>query len=144
MDYKEKNKAFLAYFWDLASDEAEKRLCASNGILEHVADSLKTQKGMNEEGTMTIDLDYTVKRLVRGLSSSRDSARHGFATCLSKLLSTKCIGAAAVLEIMEESTKVRNINCNILLLHTRQQTNNHNHPLTSLSSFSHIIRSRAR
>lgn len=110
MNYQEKNQAFLAYFWDLAVDDQSKRLNASRGILEHVAISIKTQKGMNEEGTMTIDLDYTVKRLVRGLSSSRDSARHGFATCLSKLLSTRCVDAATVLAIMEESTKVGNKN----------------------------------
>lgn len=106
MEHQAKNKAFLAYFWDLAVDDQSKRLSASQGILEYVANSIKVQKGMNEEGTMTIDLDYAVKRLVRGLSSSRDSARHGFATCLSKLLSTRCVDAATVLAIMEDSTKV--------------------------------------
>ena len=106
MEHQENNKAFLAYFWDLALDDSSKRLSASQGILEYVENSIKTQKCMNEEGTMTVDLDYALKRLVRGLSSSRDSARHGFATCLSKLLSMKCVDAATVLAIMEDSTKV--------------------------------------
>jgi hypothetical protein len=38
------------------------------------------QKGMNQDGIMVIDLDYALKRLVRGLSSTRDSARPGLAT----------------------------------------------------------------
>ena len=107
MDCKEQNKAFLAFFWDLALDDKTKRLAAAEGILEHVAESIKTQKGMNEDKTMTIDLDYALKRLVRGLASSRDSARHGFATCLSKLLSSRCVDASLVLKIMEDNTKVR-------------------------------------
>ena len=106
MDYKEQNKAFLAFFWDLALDDKTKRITAAQGILDHVAESIKTQTIFNEDGTMTVDLDYAVKRLVRGLSSARDSARHGFATCLSKLLSSKCVDAKTVLQIMEDSTKV--------------------------------------
>lgn len=49
------NGAFLNSFWDLASDERERRLSAACQIVEHVK---------NEEGS-TIDTDYAVKRLVR-------------------------------------------------------------------------------
>lgn len=49
------NGAFLNSFWDLASDERERRLSAACQIVEHVK---------NEEGS-TIDTDYALKRLVR-------------------------------------------------------------------------------
>ena len=52
------NGAFLNSFWDLASDERERRLSAACQIVEHVK---------NEEGS-TIDTDYALKRLVRLLS----------------------------------------------------------------------------
>lgn len=32
------------------------------------------------------DAEYAVKRLVRGMCSSRDSARQGFASCLAQVL----------------------------------------------------------
>ena len=54
------NGAFLNSFWDLASDERERRLSAACQIVEHVK---------NEEGS-TIDTDYALKRLVR-LPSTR-------------------------------------------------------------------------
>ena len=49
------NGAFLNSFWDLASDERERRLTAACHIVEHVK---------SEEGS-TIDTDYALKRLVR-------------------------------------------------------------------------------
>ncbi len=107
MDLKEKNQQFLSWFWDLASDDRERRLAAANGILSHVENAVKVQKGMNDEGNMVIDLDYALKRLVRGLSSSRDSARHGFATCLSALLSSGAISLNIALPIVDESTRIR-------------------------------------
>jgi len=107
MDYKEKNQQFLSWFWDLASDDRERRLGAANGILSHVDQAVKTQKGMNEEGSMVIDLDYALKRLVRGLSSSRDSARHGFASCLAALLASGAVPLKIALPIIDESTHIR-------------------------------------
>jgi len=107
MDYKEKNQQFLSWFWDLASDDRERRLGAANGILAHVDNAVKVQKGMNEDGSMVIDLDYALKRLVRGLSSSRDSARHGFATCLAALLASGAVPLKVALPIIDESTHIR-------------------------------------
>ena len=107
MDYKEKNDKFLSWFWDLASDESELRLSAAEGILSHVELSIVNQKGLNDDGTMVIDLDYALKRLIRGLSSSRDSARHGFATCLSALLASGHVTLQVALPLIDESTHIR-------------------------------------
>ena len=101
-----KQEAFLSYFWDLADDSLEKRLAASEKLLLHVKTAISTQEARNEAGTLVSDLDYTLKRLIRGLSSSRNSARHGFATCLTSLLREGHISLSDTLDMMEEYTKV--------------------------------------
>ena len=60
-----KNSAFLNSFWDLASDEREKRLAAAGKIIEHVKGS--------DGGA--VDTEYALKRLVRihGSASSHRS-----------------------------------------------------------------------
>ena len=67
----EANRDFLNLFWDLASDDAEKRIPAGKKIVEYTLHPKEDQVG--------VDKSYTIKRLVKGLSSSRDSARLGFA-----------------------------------------------------------------
>ncbi len=107
MDYAAKNQQFLSWFWDLASDDTSRRITASEGILSHIENAVANQKGMNDEGSMVIDLDYALKRLIRGLSSSRDSARHGFATCLSAMLSSGAVKLEIALPIIDNSTHIR-------------------------------------
>ena len=50
-----KNSAFLNSFWDLASDDTEKRVAAACQIIDHV----KLQEGNG------VDTEYALKRLVR-------------------------------------------------------------------------------
>ena len=104
---KNNNGAFLNLFWDLASDERDKRLSAAQQIIAHI-------KTSEEEGSR-VDTDYTLKRLVRGLGSSRESARQGFVTCLCELLIVvKAIDIPSTLALIDEHTKV--INCVSLLM----------------------------
>lgn len=63
---------------------------------------------------MTIDLDYAMKRLIRGLSSSRDSARHGFSACFTALLTAssdfpkdKELPLSVTMPIIDESTRIK-------------------------------------
>lgn len=65
----------LDQYWKLASDKAEERIAAAETLLKGLQDK-------NEES----DWDYALKRLVRGLSSSRGSARLGFSMALAELL----------------------------------------------------------
>jgi DNA polymerase phi len=88
-----KNSAFLNCFWDLASDEKEKRVVAAEQIIAHVKNA-------------GADTEYTLKRLVKGLGSSRESARHGFVTCLSELLITVDIQIGSTLTLIDENTKI--------------------------------------
>lgn len=55
-----KNSAFLNSFWDLASDEREKRVAAAGQIIEHV----KGPQGGS------VDTEYALKRLVRNYEIS--------------------------------------------------------------------------
>ena len=93
----EKNREFLNLFWDLAADEQTKRIAAANQIVL----TSKTSPGVG-----VADVDYIMKRLIRGLSSSREAARHGFATCLCQLLDVHDIDIGNIIKVLEENTKV--------------------------------------
>ena len=98
-----KNK-FLGLFWDLASEDQSKRLAAATSIVAHVDACEKAEvAGSN---TKASDTEYTLKRLVRGLSSSREAARQGFATCLCEIIKFPSISVAEALTTIDECTQV--------------------------------------
>lgn len=72
---------FLQYFWDLAKPEHDARVKACAGILE-------TLQKPDEDGEI---MSYTLKRLVKGLASSRDCARQGFSFALSEVSVADCV-----------------------------------------------------
>ena len=54
-----------------------------------------------EDITYCEELNYCVKRLVKGLASSRKRARHGFATVLTEILSEfRCLTPEVVLGLI--------------------------------------------
>ena len=59
----------LNLFWDLASTDTVKRLEASTSLV-----AILTEHQEAAGGSACGDLAYTVRRLVRGLASSRDGA----------------------------------------------------------------------
>ncbi|KAL4162412.1 hypothetical protein PRNP1_002951 [Phytophthora ramorum] len=67
---------FLKLFWTLAESDRDVRTQAAAQLLAHLQSSAKADA----------EVQYTLKRLVRGLASSRDAARQGFSTALSGLL----------------------------------------------------------
>lgn len=70
------NRAFLDLFWDLAKPEQEVRLRAVESLVQH----LKTHNKEEE-------LEYSLTRLVTGLSHSRETARPAFSLALGQVLS---------------------------------------------------------
>ncbi|XP_059404770.1 myb-binding protein 1A-like protein isoform X1 [Carassius carassius] len=70
------NRQFLDYFWDIAKPEREIRLKAVEDLIEHLKQSEKPD-----------ELKYSLKRLVDGLSHTRDDARSGYSVALAQLLS---------------------------------------------------------
>jgi DNA polymerase phi len=95
---------FMNWFWDLASDEATVRAQAGTMIVKFLQHSQSQQ-----QSAASADLEYGVKRLVRGLSSSRLSARQGFAACLCEVLGTfgpVLVPSSEILRLIDESTQV--------------------------------------
>ncbi|XP_051535591.1 myb-binding protein 1A-like protein [Myxocyprinus asiaticus] len=70
------NREFLDYFWDIAKPEREIRLKAVENLIEHLKKSEKSD-----------ELQYSLKRLLGGLSHTRDDARSGYSVALAQLLS---------------------------------------------------------
>ncbi|OQS03010.1 hypothetical protein THRCLA_04679 [Thraustotheca clavata] len=71
----ESRSSFLKVFWDLAELNVSTRTSAVESIVAH----LRAANNSDE-------LEYTLKRLIRGLASSRDAARQGFSTALTAVL----------------------------------------------------------
>ena len=90
----------LATFWDLAAVDEGKRLTAAATLV-----TLLTEEQAKEgDATPCGDLTYAVRRLVRGLASSRDGARQGFGAALIEVLRTfEAVDLTTVLSVMEES-----------------------------------------
>lgn len=62
---------------------------------------------IQEQGTLSDELTYCLRRLVRGLASSRQGARQGFALVLTELMRAfEEVEVQNVLDIMEETMAV--------------------------------------
>uniref|UniRef100_A0A383W0H0 Myb-binding protein 1A n=1 Tax=Tetradesmus obliquus TaxID=3088 RepID=A0A383W0H0_TETOB len=111
----------LQYFWDLASLEQDARQAAASSLVQALFDSQKQhesshmpagaqpggsldiqQEGGNRQQRMEQCLNccsplmaYGLKRLARGLASSRQGARQGFAAALAATLAHSAAAAAA-------------------------------------------------
>jgi hypothetical protein len=97
------SSSFMNWFWDLASDDQTKRLYAGTMIIKHITSS--TPASASE--SLSTDGEYALKRLIRGISSSRDSARQGFSACLCQLyIAFPGIEMNKIISLIEESTKV--------------------------------------
>ncbi|XP_036380049.1 myb-binding protein 1A-like protein isoform X2 [Megalops cyprinoides] len=70
------NREFLDFFWDIAKPEQEIRLKAIENLIQYLKKSEKPD-----------ELKYTLKRLVDGLSHTRETARPGFSLALAQVLS---------------------------------------------------------
>lgn len=89
---------FLKLFWNLAESDMAERTQAAAKILAHLEQQAKPDN----------DVQYTLKRLVRGLASSRDAARQGFSTALAGLLARfpALVALKDVQELLRESMAV--------------------------------------
>jgi hypothetical protein len=98
------SSSFMNWFWDLASDDHTKRLYAGTMIIKHIVSS-STSSSAPE--SLSSDGEYALKRLIRGVSSSRDSARQGFSSCLCQLyVAFPLIEMNKIISLIEDSTKV--------------------------------------
>ncbi|GLI61735.1 hypothetical protein VaNZ11_004161, partial [Volvox africanus] len=116
------NQLVLQYFWDMASYDENVRVTAARGLVKELTEEqLKYQEMLKkdtvappEEGTpkpklleyhlrrCSPTMVYTLRRLARGLSSSRQGARQGYATALTGLLAaSRCLPPAGVLVLLD-------------------------------------------
>lgn len=91
-----KDKEYLQFFWDLASNDSEKRILTCINF-------------MNYMKTHSIDLKYTLVRLIKGLGSSRESAREGFSIFLCEFLRYNKISIEDVLQVLDDNSMVNDI-----------------------------------
>lgn len=83
------NESFMDLFWHLANAHPDVRAQATATLVETLIGIEKkgTKSAQTKNGFHNIseELDYALGRLVKGLLSSRDAARPGFATALSEV-----------------------------------------------------------
>lgn len=92
----------LQLYWDLASFDPNVRQTAAQSLIKTLADFQKTHEENLEQLSIAdteekldalcaSDVSYAVRRLIRGLSSSRQGARQGFSLALTEVsLHTSC------------------------------------------------------
>jgi DNA polymerase phi len=70
----------MEWYNELASNEEERRINAAGELVRSIVEGKRT--GDPEKGA---DLEYSLNRLVKGLSSGRESARLGFSVALTEV-----------------------------------------------------------
>lgn len=104
-DPKGKSSKFMDLFGDLASDSTVARNKAATIIVKYL---IRAQGSVLEAAPndMCADLEYSLRRLVRGLSSNRLSARQGFASCLCEVLFVfNFVSYHQIMELIDDATK---------------------------------------
>ncbi|OLY78231.1 DNA polymerase V [Smittium mucronatum] len=119
----------LEYYWDLADLNPEKRIKAARQLLHALINFQKAfelqasannsddapnplPKEAKKESDLELlcapDVGYALKRLIKGLTSSRDAARQGFSMVLSELLAqTPVITTQLVLSILFKVSEIK-------------------------------------
>nr|CCA22397.1 conserved hypothetical protein [Albugo laibachii Nc14] len=75
----ESQPSFMQFFWEFADHDTNVRTSSINDLIAYI-------ESLSDATTQTERLQYTLRRLIRGLASSRDAARQGFSVALSVLL----------------------------------------------------------
>ncbi|BBN10857.1 DNA polymerase phi [Marchantia polymorpha subsp. ruderalis] len=118
----------MQIYWNLSSVEASVREVASLALVKELTAAQKDyeERGLGKEeraaeavilGEGKVEEDgledcspavqYALRRLVRGVASSRESSRQGFALALAAVLGTvPCIEGAAVIKLIEKNLEV--------------------------------------
>ncbi|KAI9497819.1 DNA polymerase phi-domain-containing protein [Zychaea mexicana] len=109
----------LQHYWDLASFDPAVRLNAAQSLVRSLADFQKDHEAALQNGTHKTattedeldtlcapDVSYALRRLLRGLPSSRQGARQGFSLALTELLAiTDVVNVSLVLDLLFKYTE---------------------------------------
>ncbi|KAL2622927.1 hypothetical protein R1flu_003132 [Riccia fluitans] len=117
----------MQIYWYLASVEANVREIAALALVKELTAAQKDyeESGLGKEerdaeavilgegkledglGDCSPAVQYALRRLVRGVASSRESSRQGFALALAAVLGTvPCIRGAAVIKLVEKNLEI--------------------------------------
>jgi DNA polymerase phi len=97
----------LKCFWTLSDADADLRRKSACEIMEHLISAQKEVDGEGKDADQCPDLQYALKRLLRGMCSSRECARQGFASVLSEVLASfECIQLQHALDRLISCTEV--------------------------------------
>ena len=80
--------SLLDWFYRLVDTNASTRHSAAVAIAEHLESAQRAHEEHSGGTSQCPDLEYALKRLIRGLASPRDCARQGFGAALSTVLAT--------------------------------------------------------
>ncbi|XP_062578911.1 myb-binding protein 1A-like protein [Saccostrea cucullata] len=74
------DKSLLNKFWQLAESNQNKIIQASKALVDDI------DKRQVDKSEICEELQYSINRLIKGLASNRQSARHGFSVALCQIL----------------------------------------------------------
>ncbi|KAI9274442.1 DNA polymerase phi-domain-containing protein [Phascolomyces articulosus] len=109
----------LQHYWDLASFDPAVRINAAQSLVRSLAEFQKDHEATLQNGTHKTattedeldtlcapDVSYALRRLLRGLPSSRQGARQGFSLALTELLAiTDVVNVSLVLNLLFKHTE---------------------------------------
>jgi hypothetical protein len=97
----------MQFYWELASEIESNRLNAAYHLIKHVQNiETLSQKGDSNHQSQKEYIDYSLKRLIRGLGSPRDHARQGFAIALCELIRVFQINLNECIASIDENLQV--------------------------------------
>jgi hypothetical protein len=103
------DKVYMQFYWDLASENDEQRLKAAYDLIKHLENLNELNKTKGNEGQYQSQkeyLDYSLKRLIRGLGSPRDHARQGFIVAFNELIRVFKVDPTTCIELMDTNLQV--------------------------------------
>ncbi|XP_072164198.1 myb-binding protein 1A-like protein [Diadema setosum] len=97
------DKQFLDTFWKLAVPSDKERISGARTLLE----ILISKQNESSEKRYCSEVSYSLKRLIRGLASSRKGARQGYAVALTELLSkVKDVDLSDVFKLVQQELQI--------------------------------------
>ena len=99
----------LSYFWELASLDVDRRVKAASSLIAALNTAQSEFAATSAAGGQPLcpDLEYAVRRLVRGLASPRDGARQGFGAALIELCAAlEIVTPELILEQIESTLQL--------------------------------------
>lgn len=80
------DKVTLDEFWKLSSENENKRISATCKIISYLEKTVASEKVENGTGNKKDAILYSCERCMKGLASSKETARKGFFLCLTEVL----------------------------------------------------------